>query len=466
MFVGREHELATLQRLYQRDSFQMAVVYGRRRVGKTALLDEFSKDKRALFFTAQQKSDEINRQSFTRAVLSFYGLPSMGTFPTWEDALRFVAEQERNGERMVFVFDELPYAALAAPSLPSTLQVLIDHEFKQTNICMILCGSNEGFMESEVLGRKSPLYGRRSAQIKLQPFDYLDAARMMPGASPEQCIERYAIFGGTPYYLEQYDEEASLEENLEQLFFDLSGILYAEPQMLLRQELREPALYVSVLDAIAGGATIPKTIAEHAGVAENSVGKYLATLMRLGLIEKHASFEAGPCSRKAIYRLKDPFFGFWYRFVSPHASAVEVGAGRAVVKTVMGNALSTYVGKQFENVCRQWLIRQSVQERLPFLATYFGTWWGTDPERREQTDIDVVVADTRDKAAIIGECKWRETFDETAAINELLHRGTLLTGYQITQHILFTKHPVHPATMQKLKGTDRVTALSAQDLFA
>ena len=225
---------------------------------------------------------------------------------------------------MVFVFDELPYAAQAAPSLPSTLQILIDHEFKQTNICMILCGSNEGFMESNVLGRKSPLYGRRNAQIKLLPFDCFDAALMMPGYTPQQCIELYAMLGGTPYYLEQIDPNASIGENTERLFFDIAGLLYAEPQMLLRQELREPALYTSVLDAIASGATAPKAIANKAGVEETSVGKYLATLIGLDLIEKITPFEAGPRSRRSIYRIKDPFFAFWYRFVSPQIGAIEV----------------------------------------------------------------------------------------------------------------------------------------------
>lgn len=465
MFVGRTHELEALERLYNRSTFQMAVVYGRRRVGKTALLDEFSKDKRTLYFTAQQKSNSINLQSFTQTVLQFYGLPQIEAFSTWEDALRFIALREQAGDPMVFVFDELPYAAQAAPSLPSTLQILIDHEFKQTNICMILCGSNEGFMESNVLGRKSPLYGRRNAQIKLLPFDCFDAALMMPGYTPQQCIELYAMLGGTPYYLEQIDPNASIGENTERLFFDIAGLLYAEPQMLLRQELREPALYTSVLDAIASGATAPKAIANKAGVEETSVGKYLATLIGLDLIEKITPFEAGPRSRRSIYRIKDPFFAFWYRFVSPQIGAIEVGAGHAAAQMATGDAFSTYMGRQFETVCRQWLMRQSAAGSLPFLANYFGTWWGTDPAAKEQVDIDVIAATTLDKIAIVGECKWRESFNETEALDALMHRAALLGDYHIAQSILFTKNQVSKATAGKMRNDNDAIAVSADELF-
>ena len=187
MFVGRESELAALERLYRKDGFQMAVVYGRRRVGKTTLIDEFAKSKPSLFFTAQEKSAVLNLRLFSQAAYAHFDLPaSTGAFETWADALSFVAERAKDApERLVLVFDEFPYAAAAEPSLPSAFQIAIDHAFKGANVCVVLCGSNEGFMESEVLGRKSPLYGRRTAQIKLQPFDCFDAALMLPSCTIE-----------------------------------------------------------------------------------------------------------------------------------------------------------------------------------------------------------------------------------------------------------------------------------------
>ncbi len=466
MFVGRDHEINVLNRLYGRKEFTMTVVYGRRRVGKTALLDEFSRDKPTLFFTAQQKSDVINLRSFSQTVYRFFGIPeSTGAFASWEEALRFVAHNARGSDPLVFVFDEFPYAAQAQPSLPSALQIVLDHDFQKTNVCMILCGSNEGFMESEVLGAKSPLYGRRSAQIKVQPFDYLDAALMMPERPPVERIQLYAMFGGTPYYLEQIDRAETVQQNVARLFFDIAGVLYAEPQMLLRQELREPTLYSSVLDAVAGGATTPKVAAERAGVDGNSIGKYLSTLVSLGLVERVVPFGEGTRSRKGIYRIKDPFFSFWYRFVSPYVGAIEAGAGRAVAQKVCGQAFETYVGKQFESICLQWVMRQNAAGGLPLLASSFGSWWGTDPSIREQADIDIVAADPTSKTILLGECKWRESFNESEAMETLMRRGDLIKGYDTRHYLLFTKHPVSRGTDEKIERLDGFSAVSAEQLY-
>ena len=468
MFVARETELQTLERLYQQPSFQMAVVYGRRRVGKTALLDEFSKGKRTLFFTAQQKSNALNLRSFSRTVYEFFGLPAAtGPFETWDAALSFVAAQASRQEKLLFVFDEFPYAAEAEPALPSILQIAIDHAFLDTQVCMVLCGSNEGFMSSEVLGSKSPLYGRRTAQIRLQPFDYLDAARLLPATTPQERITYYGIFGGTPYYLRQIDATETLEENVARLFFDISGVLYAEPQMLMRQELREPAVYSSILDAVGSGAQTPKLIAERAGVDGRAVGRYLTTLVELGLLEKTLPFGENPLtSRKGRYRIKDPFFAYWYRFVSPAIGAIEAGAGRvAAQQNAFGAALATYTGGQFERVCLQWAVRQNRQGKLPFLATSFGAWWGGDPTTREQADIDLVVSNKQAGQLLVGECKWRNQFDETQALRDLERRAQLLGEFDGRFYALFTKLPVSSGTAEKAAARDDLFVLSAADLF-
>ena len=470
MFVGRESELKALRRLFSHDRFQMAVVYGRRRVGKTALLDEFAKGKPALFFTAQQKSDALNLRAFSQEAYAHFGMPaSTGPFESWRAALSFVAnESKRRGARMLFVFDEFPYAAEAAPSLPSVVQIAIDHDFKDAPVCMVLCGSNEGFMESKVLGRKSPLYGRRNAQIKLQPFDYRDAALMLPGKDPVEAIEYYATFGGTPYYLEQIDGEEPYEESVIRLLFDISGILYTEPLLLLKQELREPALYASVLDAVASGAGVQNEIASRAGIDPNAVGSYVKTLKDLGIVERVVPFGENPeRSRKGRYRIRDPFFAYWYRFVSPRVGAIESGAGEAAARrTAFGEALSEHVGRQFEKVCLQWLVRENREGRLPFLASSFGSWWGTDSQRREQSDIDVIAADDVSKEALFGESKWRNSFDETETVKELVRRSHLLKGYKPKGYILFSKHAAANATREKEFGEGPVTFVSATDLFA
>lgn len=469
MFVGREDELSTLERLFARRTFQMAVIYGRRRVGKTALIDQFVKGKRTLYFTAQQKSRLQNLALFSRVVYEFFGVPSeLPPFQTWASALAYVSERAvQSPDSLVFVFDEFPYAAEADPALPSVLQNAIDHGFKQSSMFMILCGSNEGFMESEVLGRKSPLYGRRTAQMKVRPFDYFDAARMLPKTSFPEVAKYYVVFGGTPYYVEQIDEDASFERNVTDQFFNISGLLYEEPLMLLRQELREPALYNSILDAIGRGATKPKEIAEKAGVERESVSKYLKTLEDLGVVRRLIPFGENPqTSRRSIYRLDDQLFAFWYRFVSANVGAIESGAGAAVAQAqAFGQAFDTFMGGCFETMCAQWLVRANRAGRLPFLASSFGRWWGTDPRAREEVDIDVLAANKEEGRLLVGECKWRNEFDETEALRTLEERSRLLKGYDEVAYALFSKNPASEGTKVKASERGDVLLVGAQDMY-
>ena len=470
MFVAREKELAALERMYDRPDFQMVVIYGRRRVGKTTLIDEFVKDKPVLYFTAQQKTSRQNLELFSAAVYQAFSLPSsLPSFTSWADALSFVADRAGAAsatQPLVFVFDEFPYAAEADPSLPSALQAAIDHKFKQTAAKIILCGSNEGFMESEVLGSKSPLYGRRTMQIHLQPFDYLDAARMLPGTSHQDLVAYYATFGGTPYYLSQIDLSETYAENVRRLLFDTLGMLYEEPLMLLRQELHEPARYNSVLDAIGSGNTSPTRISEYAGVNQNSIGKYLKVLSDLGIAEKVQPVGGGYASKSPMYRLRDPFFSYWYHFVSKYLGAIEEGAGRAAAAyTTAGQAFTTYIGKQFETICLQWVRRESNAGALPFAALEFGQWWGTDPEAREEVDIDVVAANKMEREVLVGECKWRGSFDETSAIATLEHRSTLLRGFSKRHFVLFTREQTSEATRRKAATRPELRLVTLDELY-
>lgn len=470
MFVGRQDELEAMGKLYEKSTFQMLVLYGRRRVGKTTLLEHFSKGKSPLFFTAKEQSSALNLRDLSRAIFEHSGFNDAApTFETWEAAFAYLGEQAKSSDKkLLFIFDEFPYAATTDPSLPSVLQVAIDRTLKNENLFLILSGSNEGFMEGKVLGSKSPLYGRRTAQMKLKPFDYFDAAKMMPAIhEPTELVRYYATFGGTPYYLAQIDDQRSYEENVEELFFRKSGLLYEEPLMLLRQELREPSLYNSILYAVASGATSPKEISERAGVETTTTSRYLKTLEDLGLVTRVVPFGNDPQrSKKSIYRLKDPFFAYWYRFVGPNVGAIEAGAGHAIVRQrAFGEPLSTYEGRIFEEVCLQWLQRANREAQLPFLATEFGSWWGTDPERREQTDIDVIAADKTESSIILGECKWREHFDESEALVALEDKTNLIKGYDRSWRYLFTKHPASPKTKGK-KLYVNARFIDTNDLYA
>lgn len=471
-FVGREDELRVLSDLADADGFRMVVVYGRRRVGKTALISRFCEGRRTLSFTAREQSTAENLRDFSKEVYRFFGIPeTAGIMSDWSSALDFVANQAKADPEhpFVFVFDEFPYAAATEKSLPSVLQIAIDHAFKDTNVTMILCGSNEGFMESEVLGSKSPLYGRRNAQIRLKPFDIFDATKLMPSSVTwEDKVNYYAVLGGTPYYLEQLRADLEFQENIERLCFSTSGLLYEEPSMLMRQELREPALYNSLLNAIGAGRTTPKKIADASGIELGTVGAYLKTLESLGLIERALPFGENPArSRKGLWRCKDPFFAYWYRFVSPASTMIERGlAHDAAVAATSGATFATHVGQQFEDICLQWLIRQCRDGLLDFHPTALGSWWGTDPATREQTDIDIVMADSYDGKLLLGESKWRNTVNETEAIDALKSRSALISGDYERSYYLFTKKPANPTTRKKTDADSALHLVDAKQMFA
>ncbi len=466
MFVGRKEELAVLDGLYASDSFEMVVVYGRRRVGKTALLEQFSKGKKVLSFTAQMQSDKDNLADFSRMAAGFCDLPeATPAFASWLDAFTFLAQYAEK-EAFALVIDEFPYACKANSALPSTLQVAIDKLFKKTSMLLVLCGSNQGFMEGEVLGEKSPLYGRRTAQLKLKPFDYLDASLMMPNCLEQERFAYYASLGGTPYYLEGIDPAKSYEENIAELFFSPTGRMFDEPMMLIRQELREPAVFNSVMRAIARGANRQNEIADAVGLSQSSVSFYLKTLISLGLIEKRVPLGEPERSKKGRYVIGDPAFLFWYRFVAPYVSFVEKGLGADIAERLLaGERRLEYEGRIFEQVSLEWLLRRARAKGLPIQPTSAGSWWGTDPVARESVDIDVVAFDNIDKKALVGECKWRNDFNETEAFQKLIDRSRLLRGYEVSALYLFTKLPLSPSMQAKEKEDPRLYLVTIEDMY-
>lgn len=465
MFAGRQAELAKLEHHWDRETFQMAVIYGRRRVGKTRLITEFTQDKPTLFFTALEQADSDNLKDFSARLTEFFALPAGTSFESWRAAFDYLADRATQ-ERFVVVLDEFPYAAARNESLPSLLQILIDHKLSSTGVFLILCGSNQGFMESEVLGRKSPLYGRRTVQMKLTPLGFREAALMTPWAPPHEAFAYYALLGGTPYYLAQADPDSTFAENLENLYFDSTGFLYGEPQFLLRQELAEPSTYNTILRAIASGANRPKEISDVTGISATSLPPYLATLINLGIVERAVPFGENPeRSRKGIYRILDAAFDFWFRFVFPNIGAIESGLGAPLVARLDEGALAPYFGYRFERLCAEWIVGEALADTLPISITAVGSWWGSDPRVRERVDVDLVAADVTAKAAIFGECKYRNTFDETQAFETLASRAQLLP-YEPATFVLFSKNPLSEATQTKVASDPLLRSVTLEQMYA
>ena len=466
MFVGRTKELEELNALYAKRAFQMVIVYGRRRVGKTTLLAEFVSNKPSIFFTAQESNDAENLRLFSKLLYEHAGFPvSTGAFNTWTDAFDFL-DTLAEEKQLVLVFDEFPYAVQANNSLPSALQSAIDHKLCKGSVYLVLSGSNVGFMESDVLGSKSPLFGRRTAQVRLLPFDYLDSAEMLKGASPVDCIRYYSCLGGLPYYLSFVDACNSFEENIISLFFNRTSVFTEEPLMMLRQELREPALYNTILMALAKGANTPQLIADRISEDRTKVMKYLGTLTGLGLVEKRVPLLSNQAkTRKGIYRIADQLFAFWYRYLFPVHTEIGLGSGRLLATTKVLPILSELTGHCFEDVCLQWLRRKNQQGELPFVATTIGAWWGTDPRSRQQTDIDVMAVDQGVKRMLLGECKWRESLQVKTTLGILLDKAILFPGFEDAWFYLFSKSPFDEAAKNIADENTRIRLVGLPDLF-
>lgn len=467
MFVGRSDELQVLEKLYAKETFQFVVIYGRRRVGKTTLIGQFIQNKDAIFFSAQEANDHMNLDLFTQQVYAFFNVPkTMGGFRNWDDAFSYIALQAKT-RRFILAIDEFPYAAQANKGLKSILQNIIDHQLKDSGLFLILCGSQISFMENEVLGYKSPLFGRRTSQMKIEGFDYLDAARLMKGFNNEDKIKLYSSVGGTPHYLAQIDCALTFEENIKDLYFNTSGYLYDEPLMLLAQELREPAMYNSVISAIAGGASKLNDIATKIGEDSKKTMKYVTSLLNLRIIHKEYPFGDNPAkSRKAVYRISDNCYNFWYRYVFLNRGAIEKGTGAAVADRLVFPTISEFIGKPaFEEICHQYIVRLNQSNRLPFLATGFGCWWGTDDRKRQQSDIDIVVHSKAGEDVLLGECKWRNELDDVSEIKKLMDKAHLLSGYRNYSFYLFSKFAFSAAAKQFEAQTPNLSLISLDMLF-
>jgi hypothetical protein len=338
MFLGRDRELTFLDELADSGRAELFVLYGRRRVGKTELLQRFCQNRRAVYFLAAQLRDRDNLRAFQTTSLEALRDPLVGDvqFPDWTAALGFLSERA-GGERLVVVLDEFPYLCEANPSLPSQLQRFWDTRGKRSSLLLILCGSQVSFMEKEVLAEKSPLFGRRTAQRRLDPLEPLEALRFFPRWKVRDCALAYAILGGMPAYLRRFDDGRSLQDNVERELLRPEGYLFEEVQFLLRSELTNPATYSSILSAASRGAQRLNDIAVEAGLDSTTANKYLHVLRELHLVEREVSLtDPDPLrSRRGTYRIADRFVQFHFQRLQPHRSLIQSGRGARVWTTAI-----------------------------------------------------------------------------------------------------------------------------------
>lgn len=414
MFFCRDNELKIMNKRYKAEKFECIVVYGRRRVGKTALINEFCKDKKTIYFSALNASAQENLHVLSKEIWNCKNPNSLNApeFRSFEDAFEEVSRMGME-ERIVFVIDEYPYLAKAENSISSRLQHLIDHVWSNSKLYLILCGSSMSFMEYQVLGYESPLYGRRTAQFKIEPLTYKETAVFNPDLSVSDNALVYGITGGVPHYINKLNVDNNLDEALRDNLFERSSYLYEEPENLLKQELREPAHYNSIITAIAGGASRLNEIVTKTGIESGPCTKYLKVLMELGIVKKETPINE-KVGKKTIYQLADNFFRFWYRFVPTNISAIQSGRIQRTYDQVIKTQLSDYMGLVFEKMCRDYLLYYA--DELPFEPVEIGQWWGTDPRKKKQIQIDVVATSVTENEFIVGSCKFK---NEKIGVDEL-----------------------------------------------
>ncbi|MDR1014801.1 MAG: ATP-binding protein [Coriobacteriales bacterium] len=437
MFIGREAELDTLNEMYSSDRFEFAVIYGRRRVGKTTLIKEFIKDKNAIYFLAREADGMINLKGFSNDVYAVTAKVSKGraVFSDWERAFEYLYQISKD-TRLILAIDEYPYLAGGYRPISSVIQAHIDTHLKDSKLFLILCGSSMSFMEEQVLGYKSPLYGRRTSQFKVTQFSFFESLPFFEGFENEDKAILFGCTGGIPEYLNKINPAKTVQENIIELFLTPSGHLYEEPSNLLKQELREPSTYNGVIEAIAGGASRLNEIATKCGMESNKCAKYLTSLMALGIVRKEFPVTDASSSKKSIYLLDDMMFRFWYRFVFPNMSAIASGLGKAVYEFDVKGAMSAYTGLVFEEICRQYLLEEAKRDGLPFFVGKFGRWWGNNPKEKRQEEIDILTF--RKDSALFCECKWTNTLVGSRVLDDLKAQSELFT-FKHTWYWLFAK---------------------------
>ncbi len=456
MFIGREKELENLTRQYQSNQFEFTVLYGRRRIGKTQLLKQFIQDKNAIYYMAIEAGYSTNLDLLSKSIYEHTKQSSyLPSFSDFNQMFHYLTELSRN-ERIIFIIDEYPYLAQSMPEISSIIQKFCDHEWKDTKLHLILCGSSMSFMETQVLGIKSPLYGRRTSQIKLKPFTYFETEKYLSPMQKEEIAILHYATGGIAEYLTYINKNKSLKSNIVSLFLTDTGRLYEEPLNFLKQELREPKVYNMILNAIANGSSKNNTIATKINMQTGALNRYLDNLIELGIIIKENPINEDN-TRKSIYRISDGSFRFWYQFVFPNMSAIELGLGDKVYQEFIENNISSFMGEGFEKIFLDHFDKLNQEGKLPTLITKRGRWWGNNPKLKREEEIDLI--GISNSITIFAEVKWTKEPLDMQIVNGLIQKSMVLNPKE-SYYIFFCKIGFTDAVINLAKAEKNIQLIS------
>ncbi len=399
-FINRLAELEFLERAWANSAAQLLVVYGRRRVGKTALLRRFSEDRPSFHYLATRLPEAQQLRELGRGLAAAADEPLLAEqgFQSWEQVFTWIA---RLRHRFALIIDEFPYLVEANPALPSLLQRAWDTRLAESGAFIVLCGSSVAMMEREVLSERAPLYGRRTGQLRLIPFTFTDAAGFFPRYGFEDRVRAWSVVGGVPYYMLFFDDTKSLAKNLDAAVFATGAPLQDEVEFLLRQELREPRVYFGILAAIAAGKHKLGEILNATGLASPTAIKYLAVLQQLGLVirEVPATETRPEKSKQGLYVISDPFVRFWFRHVLPQRSLLETGRSAEAASRAAAD-LDAFAAPTYEQICREAVSRGLLDEGDAVRWQRAGRWWSRTAE------VDLVALAESGREVLLGEVKW------------------------------------------------------------
>ena len=403
-FVDRKNEYEFLNNEYGKSESSLIVLYGRRRIGKTSLIKEFGKDKNMIYFLATEESDLQNRNTFKNVITNSFNncLKNDILLDNWDMLFKTIVD-EKSDLKKVIVLDEFQYLGKVNPSFPSIFQRIWDEILKDKNIMVILCGSLINMMESQTLNYTSPLYGRRTGQIKLKqiPFEnYNDFFESK--MSEKELIEKYAITGGIPKYIESFKESSNIFDEIKRNILNKQSYLYEEPNFLLQNEVSEVGSYFSIIKSIAAGNRKLSSISSSLAVNSTSLSKYLQTLINLDILEREVPItESNPeKSKKGQYKIKDNFISFWFQFIYPNIAFLEMDNIDVVLNKIKLNFVDNHVSFVYEDICKQKMLSLSANGKLKSIYNKIGKWWNSNNE------IDIVGLNEDEKSIIFGECKY------------------------------------------------------------
>ena len=418
-FYGRQGELEILDGLWASSKEEFLILYGRRRVGKTALLAEWIRrtGNRVLYWVASPTSATGQLRLFSQAIFNFENsgkpAPENFTYGDWEQAFQRIAQLAENNRLALFI-DEFTYLLEVNPGIAGMLQNFWDHVLKETNIFLCLSGSHLGMMKREFLSYQAPLYGRASTQIHLRPFYFGSTRSFFPKYSAIDRVALYAIFGGVPAYWERVDPAKSISQNIKLHLLTSNNLLQSEPRLLLQDFISDPHNYIAVLSAIANGAHATKEIAEVSGLQGVHVPKYLSVLTETGFVERRVPVtETGP-SRAGRYHITDPYLRFYFRFLADRQDQLALGAQDIALAEIVRHMID-FIGKYtWEEICREWVLRAGALGALPMMPDHVGSVWNS------KAQVDVVGINAMEKTLILGECKWTLAENERKVMAELV----------------------------------------------